>query len=679
MKSRVIKRILCPVLAFAMVCSAVLVVPQAAAKSAKPAKKSLTIETGSSKTIKIQNKKKGATYQFSTGSKKIQVTSAGKVTALKAGTAKVTVKETYKNTTKKIGTVNIKMKKKGEGGSDLSGQIENTIVYKNFFEDGALNGFGPRGIGCVVEISSATNHTDSGQNSLYVTKRTANWNGATLSIKKLVEVGVPYRFSAWVRQDSGKTEKISMKLDYRDAAGTSHYDSLIEDEVFPSGKWVKLSAAMKIPEYADDIALYFESSSAATLSFYIDDVVITGKKADYKGFVKTDENYALMKEASVLSTGNNARIKAVIEKARAGEDVTLAYIGGSITSGGVASPNSNCYAQVSAQKFASAYGKDGGKNVHFINAGMHGTPSDIGVVRYQRDVIDRLPEGSDHADILFIEFAVNDYETTTGGGGYEGLIRGALEDGSAVVLVFSVFQTMNRVCEIDYRKYGEHYELPMVSMGDAIEKYAKTDGFNDWYYGDNLHPNNDGHLLMADCIMQLMDQIDKEEAKADNIADVNAIAPVKTAAYQGFQMIDSATKAKDDAAILSISAGGFSEKDREVPSFGYPYKDGKDALWFEDNWMHGADGKNNSLKIKLNCSSMLLVYKISGSNAFGQADLYIDGKKTQTLNCYDASGWNYGKVCIAINEEEAAEHTVELKMASGSENKKFTVMAIGYK
>ncbi len=41
----------------------------------------------------------------------------------------------------------------------------------------------------------------------------------------------------------------------------------------------------------------------------------------------------------------------------------------------------------------------------FINAGMSGTPSDIGVVRYNRDVIDRLPEGSDHPDVLFIEFA----------------------------------------------------------------------------------------------------------------------------------------------------------------------------------------------------------------------------------------------------------------------------------
>lgn len=366
MKSKTIKRVLCHVLVLAMLCSAVLVVPQAAT-TAKLAKKSLTIEKGSSKTIKINNKKKDAVYQFTTASKKIKVTAAGKVTALKAGTAKVTVKETYNRKTTNIGTVKITVVKKSTGGSDLADQVENTIVYKNYFEDGKPNGFVPRGT-CAVEITNLQNHTDSGKNSLYVTKRTASWNGATLSIRKLVEVGVPYKFSAWVMQTSGKTEKISMKLDYRDSAGTAYYGTIVEDQEFPSGKWVKVEAACVVPEHSGDIAVYFESSSSATLSFYLDDVVITGKKSDYKGFVNTDENYESMKEASVFSTGNNARIKEVIKKARAGEDVTLAYIGGSITAGGLASPNSNCYAQVSAKKFAAAYGKDGGANVHFINA-----------------------------------------------------------------------------------------------------------------------------------------------------------------------------------------------------------------------------------------------------------------------------------------------------------------------
>ena len=40
---------------------------------------------------------------------------------------------------------------------------------------------------------------------------------------------------------------------------------------------------------------------------------------------------------SVMSTGNNARLKKVIDRARSGEEITLATIGGSITEGAGAS------------------------------------------------------------------------------------------------------------------------------------------------------------------------------------------------------------------------------------------------------------------------------------------------------------------------------------------------------
>lgn len=39
----------------------------------------------------------------------------------------------------------------------------------------------------------------------------------------------------------------------------------------------------------------------------------------------------IMVSRSLISTGNNFRIKKAINKARQGEDVTIAYLGGSIT------------------------------------------------------------------------------------------------------------------------------------------------------------------------------------------------------------------------------------------------------------------------------------------------------------------------------------------------------------
>lgn len=715
------KRVLCHGLVIAISVSLMSMAPEshAAKKKTKLAKKKITIVQGKTKKIVIRNKKKKATYKFTASNKKIKVSKTGKIKALKVGKAKVVVKEKYKKKTKKIGTVKVTIKKKqirkntpspvvttgtekpsNDGISPMPTATNTatatataspdetqdpsapTTIYKNYFEDGDTNGF--TGRGGSIEISNSQNHTEGGMNSLLCTGRSATWHGTSMSLGKLVIVGNTYEFTAWVKQNSGNTENIGMKLEYTDLDGNKNYKSIVtgadQGVACASGEWVKLYGKYKIPENQGDLSMYFEMPKSESTEFLVDDVEIVGIPLDVKKFTVSEENYQKMITDGLYSSGNNARLKAVIQKARAGEDVSLAYIGGSITEGALASPNAKCYAEVSATAFAKKYGKNNGEKVHFINAGMSGTPSDLGVVRYNRDVINRLPAGQDHPDVLFIEFAVNDSGCVTAGGGYEGLIRQALKSGSAVVLIFSVFKAESggRVCELQYRPYGEYYDVPMISMGNAIINYFKEEGFYDWYFGDSLHPNNTGYQLMSDCIMNLMDTIDKEEAEADNITDIDAMKPKKTTAYQGIKMLDAATDAKSDAAIESIDAGSFSGKDTATGNFQYPYNGQKSAPWFPDNWMHTSTSGSDSLKITVTCKTLMFVYKQSSATSYGKADLYIDGNKKTTINCYNKSGWNNGAVYVALTEGEAKSHEIELKMADGEESKNFTLMAIGY-
>lgn len=44
-------------------------------------------------------------------------------------------------------------------------------------------------------------------------------------------------------------------------------------------------------------------------------------------------------------------------------------------------------------------------NIHFIKAGVGGTPSQLGMIRYERDI---LRDGRVEPDIVIVEFAVND-------------------------------------------------------------------------------------------------------------------------------------------------------------------------------------------------------------------------------------------------------------------------------
>ena len=124
--------------------------------------------------------------------------------------------------------------------------------------------------------------------------------------------------------------------------------------------------------------------------------------------------YDEMVQRSLLSLGNPARIQKVLEKARAGEDITIAYIGGSITEGLDVKPAER-YVTLSYHEFEENY-CSGGK-VTCVNAGLSGTPSNLGCIRLQRDVLDHTP------DIVFVEFAVNDSQDIMQKQYFESMLR----------------------------------------------------------------------------------------------------------------------------------------------------------------------------------------------------------------------------------------------------------------
>lgn len=61
-----------------------------------------------------------------------------------------------------------------------------------------------------------------------------------------------------------------------------------------------------------------------------------------------------------------------------------------------------------------------GDNIHYIKAGVGGTPSELGMIRYERDVLRNFTV---QPDIVVVEFAVNDAGDETNGVCYESLVR----------------------------------------------------------------------------------------------------------------------------------------------------------------------------------------------------------------------------------------------------------------
>jgi lysophospholipase L1-like esterase len=372
-------------------------------------------------------------------------------------------------------------------------------------------------------------------------------------------------------------------------------------------------------------------------------------------------------ENSLVSSGNNYRMKKAIEKAQNGEEVIIAYIGGSITEGYNALKPVQSYGYLAYEYFKKTFGKGDGSNVKFVNAGMAGTPSSLGMVRYERDVV--RVAGAE-PDILFVEFAVNDGDDTTNGDAYESLVVNALksEKKPAVVLLFSVFKSKWNL-QSRLQPIGEYYNLPMISIKDAVLPELASGALTDAeFFSDQYHPTSDGHQLMADCINHYFDTV-AVEAIAESDITIPEEAKVGNS-FVGIKMIDS--KNADNA--ISINTGGFSSVDTVLGSFKYNMS----LKTFPSNWKHASNGGSKSFTMKLDCKNLVIVYKLSNSKTTGKIDVYVDGVKKETYDGYTGGGWNNPMTKVVFEAEESATHTIEIKMASDSKDKEFSILAFGY-
>jgi lysophospholipase L1-like esterase len=371
-----------------------------------------------------------------------------------------------------------------------------------------------------------------------------------------------------------------------------------------------------------------------------------------------DRKYEAMLEQSLIGTGNNHRMKKVFDKAAEGEEITIAVIGGSITEGYNATATEDSWPSLAARGFRELFAPGDGSNVHLVNAGMAGTPSTLGMIRYKRDVLDRSPTPP---DLVIVEFAVNDGDDETGGAAFESLVLDMLTapNKPAVILLFSVAQTRWNLQE-RLIPVGERYGLPMISLKDA--------GVPETFFADQYHPSDYGHRIMADCIIGCLKKIATEDKSETDIS--LDPPPVIGRQFTGIKMIDAA----HIPVGVTIEPGSFTSKDTALGSFKYDTK----RMTFPDNWCrkNTADGKPFTLT--LTCRNLVLVYKRTSAAAWGSANIYIDGQLSDMAAGSVSGGWDNPWTTVLIDEAEPAEHTIEIRMTEESARKNFTILAFGY-
>ncbi len=263
-------------------------------------------------------------------------------------------------------------------------------------------------------------------------------------------------------------------------------------------------------------------------------------------------NYGIDLKKGVLNKGNWYRIAHVMKKAIQGEDITVGFLGGSITQGCNASAPETCYAYLVYQWWCEKFPKS---KITYINAGIGGTTSQFGVARAESDLL------SKKIDFTVVEFSVNDEDNSHFLETYEGLIRKIYysESKPAVLIVNSVRYDDGRNAQTQHIKVGKAYDIPCVSMKPTIyEKVLDGTFASRDVSEDDLHPNDLGHCLMSEVITDFLEAV-YQGVIYTSVSDLETemVVPISTNAYE-----DSIRLQNDNSdGVITINEGFLADKE----------------------------------------------------------------------------------------------------------------------
>ena len=371
--------------------------------------------------------------------------------------------------------------------------------------------------------------------------------------------------------------------------------------------------------------------------------------------MSNDEMRQLMIDNSLMTLGDTARMANVLKKAAAGEEITVGYIGGSITEG-IGSPDANtCWAKLSHSALCEMYPDT---KINYVNAGLSGTNSTLGIARAERDLYSEYTP-----DIVFIEFAVNNGGEQMDKDSYESLVRKVLEKDNdpAVVLLFTVLKN-EYSCQPWMTMVGEYYGLPMISVGNAINPMFHA-GLMEWekYSDDESHPNAWGHALVSDFVRNYFEQV-KETADAGEAGGIAALPSeaIYSIAYKDMRLLERDQLTALNAEIID----GFKESDSVITSF-------------SNGWRYSAKG-GAALKFTAEFKTLFLVFHCNNADGFADAQVYIDGVLVNSVSSNRPGGWGNPEAYIAWStEEDAASHEVEIRVEQSDSRMYYGLCGVG--
>lgn len=261
------------------------------------------------------------------------------------------------------------------------------------------------------------------------------------------------------------------------------------------------------------------------------------------------------------------------DKLRAGKQVTVAWLGGSITCGnGASDVNKTSFRALTTNWLRTHYPQI---NIRELNASVPSTGSLYGAMRARRDVVEHKP------DLVFIEFSANDVSDpeTEVKESLEGVIRQLLAVPQPPEIVLVHLGGGSRQKAIEWHEaIGRHYQIPSIILPDPGN--------------DSLQYNDEGQKSMADKLTAFLGDQEKETSSASikilpppMLSDEMTYGELKAFAELSFQSAWHTDSNKDRALpsklLVSDKAGAVVSANFEGTSVGLTYRMGPDCGMIE--------------------------------------------------------------------------------------------------
>lgn len=373
---------------------------------------------------------------------------------------------------------------------------------------------------------------------------------------------------------------------------------------------------------------------------------------------------------------NNNRLEKLIHRAAKGEELTIAFFGGSITQGSLAEKPEDMYARRVFSWWEKTFPQ---ATFHYVNGGIGGTTSHYGVSRVMTDLLMYQP------DFVVVDFSVNDEAELFFQETYEGLIRKILSWDSkpAIVLLNNVFYDSGKNAQDLHNQIGDYYGVPHVSIRESIYADMKAGKYTrEQLTPDGLHPNSFGHGLVAQQIINYLEKMLEKEVERKELSKDFSRDLLPEKEFIGQSVVQKKETDKKEGTLLpeSLTSNTYENTKRftirEIsPKLNGFLPDTREKKGMLDHFKNGWIGKKagDSITFTLEASNIAVQYRKTIDRPALRAELVLD-EDVENAVILDGNFEEEWGDCLwlepILHHGEKKIHTVEITILEDEEKKK---------